>query len=142
MIVQKWHRWMKQPNQDEAWHRADIADELQELRDAKGFIARWSETSDVVYAVTHGRQAGHMFEYPISRPQIIAGYVYMYPKYTSRALFFRAAGKRAGMPSGLYSVRNPKKIRKLEAIAKEYNVDPVAFVQVCKRQLRFWPLLP
>lgn len=142
MIVQRWHAWVNQPKRSLAWHQNDVSDELQELLEAKGFVNRWSELSDVVYTVTRGRWSGHELAYPIGRRQIITGYVYMYPKYTLRVLFFRRAGKRAGATTTLQSVRNPKKAHKLEAIAREHGIDPELFVTVCEHQRKYWPLLP
>lgn len=142
MIVQKWHGWVKQPVYDRAWHEADVADELQELREARGLVHRWSEMSDVVYTVTRGHWSGHNLTYPIPRRQIMLGYIYMYPKYTSRTLFFRQAGRKAGAMQPLRSVRNPHKIHKLETIARENGLDPDLFVKICQDQLKRWPLLP
>lgn len=142
MIVQKWHNWVNQPKKDVAWHQADIADELAELHEATGFIHTWSELSDVVYTVSRARWSGHTFAYPISRIQVFAGYLYMYPKYTSRALFFRQAGRTAGSKVTVQSVRNPKKVHKLNAIAAQYTIDETLFRNTCERQLRYWPLLP
>ncbi len=142
MIVERWHTWVNQPKFDKAWHEQDVADELQELREARGLIARWSELSDVVYTVTRARWSGHVLTYPIPRWQVPAGYLYMYPKYSSRALFFRRAGKKAGAPQVVQSVRNPRKVQKLEKIAELNGVDPAVFVDVCTQMLRRWPLLP
>lgn len=142
MIVQRWHTWVNQPKYDRAWHENDIADELQELREAKGMVHRWSEISDVVYTVTRGRWSGHTLAYPIPHWQVLAGYVYMYPKYSSRVLFFRHAGKKSGAGHVVQSVRNPHKTHKLETIAQENGIDPATFVLVCEKQRKHWPLLP
>lgn len=142
MIVKRWHTWVNQPKEDIDWHRADIVDELAELQEATKLIHRWSELSDVVYTLTRGRWSGHELAFPISRPQRIVGYIYMFPKYTSRTLFFRRAGKKAGADQPLQSVRNPKKVAKLEEIARQNNLDPKLFVEICQKQLRHWPLLP
>lgn len=141
MIVQRWHSWVKQPVYDRAWHERDVADELQELAEARGLLARWSELSDVVYTVTRGRWSGHNLAYPIPRALVPLGYLYMYPKYTSRVVFFRTAGRRAGNVP-VQSVRNPKKVHKLVAVANDHGIDPEMFVNVCSRLLRRWPLLP
>lgn len=142
MIVQRWHDWVNQPKHDKAWHEQDIADELAELREARGIVSRWSEMSDIVYTVTRGRWSGHDLSYPIPKSYVLLGHIYMYPKYTSRAVFFRRAGKKAGARKLLQSVRNPKKVHKLETIATENGIDPAHFVKVCEDQLRRWPLLP
>ncbi len=142
MIVQKWHSWLRQPVFDRTWHESDVADELLELHQAKSLLYKWSEMSDVVYAVSHGRWSGHDLAYPIPQYQVMLGFVYMYPKYTSRAVFFRRAGKKAGITRPLQSVRNPKKIHKLQTIAIEHHIDPKLFVGICQAQARRWPLLP
>lgn len=142
MIVEKWHDWVNQPKMSLEWHQSDIADELQELKEATSLINHWSEMSDVVYTVTRGRWSGHDLAYPIPRRQIVLGYIYMYPKYTSRAIFFRRAGKKSGAVNMVQSVRNPKKSHKLEEIARQNQIDPDLFKRVCAAQLRHWPLLP
>lgn len=142
MVIQRWHDWVNQPKETREWHEADIADELAELQEATKLIHKWSELSDVVYTVTRARWSGHEFEYPITRSQIVVGHIYMIPKYSSRVLFFRRAGKRTGAEVTLQSVRNPKKLHKLQAIAEQNQLDPDEFVTVCHQQLKYWPLLP
>lgn len=66
----------------------------------------------------------------------------MYPKYTSRWLFFRVAGKRSGAPRTVREVRNPRKTHKLHDIAAKNSIDPIEFQKICERQLRYWLLLP
>lgn len=142
MIVQMWHNWLQQPKMDKAWHKADIADELAELQEASGYVHTWSELSDVVYTVSRAKWSGHDFEYPLTKGQIIAGFLYMYPKYSSRALFFRRAGKLCGAGEAVQSVRNPRKAHKLNTIAGQYKIEPGQFRAACERQLKYWPLLP
>lgn len=137
-----WHSWVRQPKFDKEWHERDVADELQELKEAYSVLNKWSEISDVVYTVTRARWSGHQLAYPISRRQVIFGYIYMYPKYSLRVLFFRHAGRKAGAAHTVQSVRNPKKIQKLSAIAKDNGLEQCGFVDICQKQLRYWPLLP
>jgi hypothetical protein len=141
MFVERWHNWVDQPKRSRQWHQDDVADELAELNGANGLIHRWSELSDVVYTVTRARWSGHDPAYPIKRHQIAAGYLYMYPKYSLRVLFFRRAGQKAGV-SKLNSVRNPAKEHKLVTIAKENGIKPDKFVAICQQQLKRWRLLP
>lgn len=127
---------------DEAWHRADVRDELQELMEAQGFFHRWSELSDVVYTVTRARWVGHKnIHFPLTRRAYVLGWLYMIPKYTLRRLFFWTAGKRMKKRPHIRSVRNPKKKHKLAEIADENDVDPEELARICKKQLRWWPLL-
>lgn len=142
MIVRRWHTWVNQPKKSEDWHRSDIADELAELQEASRLIHKWSELGDVVYTVTRARWSGHALEFPISKYGRVLGYIYMFPKFSSRTLFFRRAGRKAGAKKRIESVRNPKKSHKLHKIAEQNNIDPVIFVKVCERQRKYWPLLP
>src|SRR5882757_6413756 len=132
MLVQKWHGWLQQPKYDKAWHEQDVADELEELRQAKGVIHHWSELSDVVYTVSRARWSGHDLAYPLSRGEVLIGHVYMYPKYSLRTVFFRSAGRKAGSLQPVHSVRNPKKTHKLAKIAKENNIDQDLFIKICE----------
>lgn len=127
MIVQIWHNWVNQPKKPRDWHEQDIADELAELAACYSFVNRWS---------------GHDLTFPISRRQVIFGYIYMYPKYNLRVLFFRRAGRKAGASDVLQSVRNPKKVEKLAKIAEKNKLASDQFIEICQRQLRYWPLLP
>ncbi|MEO8862777.1 MAG: hypothetical protein ABI354_00440 [Candidatus Saccharimonadales bacterium] len=142
MIVSGWHAWVKQPKKDKAWHESDVADEFLEYQEAPNLIYKWSELSDVVYTVTRARWSGHKLPYPISWRGQFMGYIYMFPKYSLRVLFFRRAGRKSGAKARLESVRNPKKEHKLRQIAEQNNIDPDLFVEICKQQLKHWPLLP
>jgi hypothetical protein len=130
------------PKNDKQWHIDDMADEFAELQEAQGFIATWSEISDVAYTYSRGKWSGHTVELPISKPKYYVGLMYMYPKYTSRYIFFKRAGKKAGATKQLKEVRNPQKTHKLHTIATNYNIDQAAFQNVCEKQLKYWPLLP
>lgn len=129
------------PVRDEAWHEEDIKDECNELYGAIKFIDRWSEYSDVVYAVVRARKDGYDVKFPLARRYFIYGSMYMFPKYTLRYLFYRQAGRKAGACVPVHEVRNPKKAHKLHHIAGKYDIDPVEFEKICVRQLRYWLLL-
>jgi len=135
-----WHKWLGMKKHSKAWHLEDLADELQEYREARGPILRWSELSDVVFAYIRGRLHGYKLVFPLSRWKYLYGHIYMYPKYTLRFLFFRRAGRKLG--ARIHEVRNPRKPHKLRAIAEQYKIDPDQFIAICERQLRYWPLLP
>lgn len=128
------------PKNDRAWHEKDVADEVAELKEAKGIISRWSEYSDVAYTATRARWSGHAIDLPISRAGYLIGLLYMFPKYTLRWLFFRRIGKTFGKEFRM--VRNPAKVEKLRALAEMNGIDPEVFIAEAKRLLRFWPLLP
>jgi hypothetical protein len=126
---------------DRDWHIGDIADEMAELQEATGILHRWSEYSDVVYTVTRARWGGHDMPSPLPRRYFIYGSLYMFPKYTSRWIFFYRAGKKAGADHKVTEVRNPKKLHKLEHIAKKHGLQPEEFIRICHHQLKYW-LLP
>ncbi|MBP9738217.1 hypothetical protein KBD20_00860 [Candidatus Saccharibacteria bacterium] len=132
------HEWLAMPKESKTWHEDDIADEFSELQEAKGLINKWSELSDVVYTVDRARWSGHTFDYPIPGHTVAIGYLYMYPKYTMRFLFFRRAGKKLDPISDIRQVRNPKKVHKLHHIAKKHNLDPKKFEEICTKQYRHW----
>ncbi len=51
----------------------------------------------------------------------------MFPKYTLRWRFYRVLGKKIDKNVKITEVRNPKKLEKLEYIAKKYNLDSIKF---------------
>ncbi len=124
---------------DKAWHEEDIQDEYKELLEAKTLLEKWSEYSDVAYTYSRARWTGYKIQLPISKPMYIVGLVYMYPKYSLRFMFFRRAGKKLG--ARIHEVRNPKKVEKLHSIAERNDIPAKEFSDICKRQLRYWPLL-
>lgn len=138
-----WHDLLQMPKMSEVWHREDMADELTELQEARGFVSRWSEYSDVAYTYTRARWSGHgSIQNPLGFWAYLWGLLYMFPKYSSRWLFYRCAGKKMRPPVFLTEVRNPQKIEKLHKIAEKYQIDPVRFEEICRQQLRYWLLLP
>lgn len=58
IIIHRWHTHLDMPKHDLAWHEQDVADELQELQEARGLIDRWSEYSDICYTYTRARWSG------------------------------------------------------------------------------------
>ena len=142
MITYKtWHNLLDMEKHDQAWHEQDIIDELNELKEATGLIDKWSEMSDVVYTVTRARWSGHKLKFPIQKQKVLIGSLYMFPKYTSRWVFFYTAGKKAGANRKVTEVRNPAKLHKLHHIASKYNIDSDIFASICEQQTRYWPLL-
>lgn len=138
MILYRWHSWLGMRKKDLAWHQQDVADELAELQEASGLIDRWSEKSDVVYTVTRARWSGHNVDYPINKLDTALGLCYMYPKYTTRFLFYRKAGRKIDPKSDVRQVRNPKKVHKLQLIAERYDLPPEEFIAICQNQYRYW----
>jgi hypothetical protein len=141
-LIHQWHECLGMPKNDEAWHRQDLQDELEELAEAQGLVNRWSEYSDVVYTYTRAHWSGHAgIQNPLGFWGYVWGLLYMFPKYTLRWLFYRRAGKRMNSQVALTEVRNPQKTEKLSKIAEKYGLDAVRFEAICREQLRYWPLL-
>lgn len=143
-MLNHWHSWLAMPGFDRAWHERDLADELAEYHEETKLFKKWSELSDVVYTCTRARWTGHPLDFPLKKWQFYLGIIYMLPKYTGRFLFYWRAGKKAGADKKIRCVRNPQKLYKLEEILTEQkiHVDKARLLSVCKKQLRYWPLLP
>lgn len=142
MIINFWHSLLNMPKENRDWHIKDIAEELGELKKAKGLLDLWSEKSDVVYTHTRAQWSGHKdLKFPLSGLDFLIGAVYMLPKYTLRYLFFYIAGKRIDKNVWLREVRNPYKLDKLRHIASKYGLDPVAFELECDKLLKYWLFL-
>lgn len=119
-----------------------MQDELEELAEARGFVNRWSEYSDVAYTYTRAHWSGHMsIQNPLGFWKYFWGLLYMFPKYTLRWWFYRRAGKCVDPKVRMTEVRNPQKVEKLRTIAMKYGLEPALFEQICRRQLQYWPLL-
>jgi hypothetical protein len=41
-IIHRWYSIIGMPKRDLEWHKADIADEMQELKEARGLVHKWS----------------------------------------------------------------------------------------------------
>ncbi len=143
MVLSFWHRLLDMEKFDEAWHRSDIADEMEELNEAEGFFNRWSELSDVVYTVTRAQFWSKIsgIRWPLRKRDYWWGMLYMFPKYTLRWCFFNFCGKLTDRSKKVHAVRNPKKIHKLHLIAEEAGVPKKKFEKICRRWVRVWPLL-
>lgn len=141
IIYKRWHDLLGMPKYDKTWHKNDVAAEYQELLEAKGWVNRWSEYSDVTYTVTRAWWSGHDIQSPLTHWQFIYGSAYMFPKHGLRFLFYRRAGKVLGSAIPLREIRNPHKPHKLRHIANTYNLDPNEFTAICNKQLRYWLLL-
>jgi len=130
------------PKYDLDWHENDIKDELEELKEAKGLIHKWSEVSDVVYTYTRANWSGHnKLVFPLKKTHFYIGLIYMIPKYTLRWKFFRKIGKSFDKNLKINEVRNPKKIEKLERIANKYNLDVDLFKDKVQKLSKKWVFL-
>ncbi len=142
MLIYFWHSLLDMPQKGIEWHQNDIAEELQELSEAKGIIHHWSELSDVAYTYTRAKWSGHKVKRPINLFLLNIGFIYMIPKYTLRWCFYYSIGKKFDKKLKITEVRNPKKIEKLHKIAKRYNLDTDKFQNECARLAKFWIFLP
>lgn len=132
-----WHTMLNMTKFDETWHKEDMADELAEYHEARGFLDTWSELSDVVYTYTRAKWSGHTsIHFPLSTLQFLLGVVYMLPKYTLRWLFFRKLGHQFDRDLDLNVVRNPHKTAKLHLIAENHGLDPITFEAKAKELLK------
>ncbi len=136
MILHGWHTMLNMPKYDENWHKQDMADEIAEYEEATGIIDTWSELSDVAYTYTRAKWSGHTIDFPLSKTQLSIGIIYMLPKYTLRWRFFRRLGHYFSKDLNISEVRNPKKLEKLESIAKKYTIDPKAFQKKAEEMLK------
>lgn len=141
MLINLWHSILNMPKMDKEWHIADIKDETLEYEEAVTFLEKWSELSDIVYTCTRAKWSGHDLKFPFPFRIYIWGALYMIPKYSFRWIFYRYIVWEMGSKVKITEVRNPKKIEKLEGIAKKYNLDPEIFVSYAKKTLAWWPLL-
>jgi len=127
-LLYRWHSALGMPKYDLQWHQADMADELQEYREATGLIDVWSELSDVTYTYTRAVWSGHTaIAFPLHKTWLYVGVIYMIPKYTLRWRFFRKLGTMVHSKKPISEVRNPKKAHKINDIAAQYNIDPDLF---------------
>ena len=137
-----WHGKLDMRKHDLAWHKQDILDETAEYYEAHGFVSRWSELSDVVYTYTRAKWGGYDdVKFPFSNFKYFLGILYMFPKFTLRWKFYNTLGKKFDKNLKLTEVRNPKKIEKLEHIAKKYNLDPVRFRDEAVKLMKYWIFL-
>lgn len=141
-LIQRWHSHLDMPKYDLEWHKQDVCDELEELKEAKGLICKWSELSDVVYCSTRAEWSGHKnIEYPFGKLSLLVGSLYMFPKYMLRWKFFRVLGKRFDKDLKITEVRNPQKVEKLKNIAEKYSLNPEDFKCEAQKLMKRWVFL-
>lgn len=134
---------LNMPKYDEEWHKQDMEDELAEYKEANGFVATWSELSDVSYTYTRAKWSGHKtVPFPLTRILLYVGILYMIPKYTLRWRFFRDLGHQFDKNLNISEVRNPKKVTKLRVIAEKYNLDPDEFTNQATSLMKHRIFLP
>lgn len=135
-FVWAWHNHLDMPKHDLSWHKQDIKDEIEELEEARGFVDRWSEYSDICYTYTRALWSGHgELKLPINYFFYLTGLIYMFPKYTLRWNYYHKLGYKFGNDK-VHEVRNPKKVSKLEVIAEKYGFDKEKFVTEALKLLK------
>lgn len=133
--IKNWFDRLDLAKHDLAWHKNDIAEEVEELKEAKGIIHHWSELSDICFAYNRSVWAGYKnITLPINKGQYIIGLFYMFPKYNLRWKFFRDLGDKLGVK--IREVRNPSRLHKLEKIAAGHGVDKQKFLLEAKKLLK------
>ncbi len=125
-----------------------------ELSEAKTFVERVSEASDVYFTIHRARHDGFPLrvEFPWCVPQIPGRqpgfgiicfiYIYMLAKFTSRWAFYLAAARLSGVENWrtVREVVNPTKDSKLIQVAQRIGVEEERFVRVSKWLRIVWPL--
>lgn len=146
-ILKWWHKELGLARQSPpSWYRKRLQEELQERRNAKTWLRKLSETSDVFFSISRAHYDG----YPVRRlPSFgvvrhLPIYAYMLVKYTSRWRFYRTVAVLCNAPRNdlVREVVNPDRDQKLEEVALRYQLDPIKFREVGCHVRRAWPLFP
>ncbi|KAI8944002.1 hypothetical protein F4801DRAFT_585895 [Xylaria longipes] len=145
-MLRQWHKLLSLPRQAPAsWHEDRFREEIEEFDDAKNWLERLSEASDVFFVISRAKYDGFSIaDLPSLQPCHIPIYGYMLAKYTSRWAFYWALAFlcRAPSQSTIREVVNPTKDEKLETVARRHQIDPEKFKSTGRRLRRFWPLFP
>lgn len=135
-ILTRWHTMLGLAHHKLPWYRDRLRAELLEQRQATGYIARLSETSDVFFSISRAHHDG----FPLcSLPAFTASrhglvYTYMLAKYTSRWAFYRTAAFLCNVPHHreVREAVNPGRDHKLVSVARRNGIDPERFARVGK----------
>lgn len=144
-FLKLWHGGMGLQRQVPcSWHGDRLREEEQELGEARTYLEKLSEASDVLFTISRAQHDGFDIR-PLpslyDRKYTLA-YLYMVGKFSSRWLFYMTASLLLRAPHAVREVVNPTKNEKLLQVAIRHQVDPVRFTRVCLKLLRIWPLLP
>ncbi|KAH7107905.1 hypothetical protein BKA62DRAFT_206 [Auriculariales sp. MPI-PUGE-AT-0066] len=143
-FLQRWCTLLGLQRQTPAsWHRARVREELAERHAARSTLERLSETSDVLFALARATHDGYPLRRLPRRTGICsyAPYAYMLAKYSTRASFYRVAGRLCGV-KGVKEVVNPAKDSKLDEVAARHGIEKDKLRRVGGMLRRVWPLLP
>ncbi|KAI0993864.1 hypothetical protein K3495_g14320 [Podosphaera aphanis] len=143
-LINRWHSLLGVKRQSTAsWYRERLREELRERREARGFLERLSETSDVFYNVTRAQHDGmKIATLPAFTPAHLPIYAYMVGKYTLRWGFYRTAARLCHVPhDNICEVVNPTKDSKVEKVARCHDIDATQFKAAARQLRQVWPLL-
>ncbi|KAI1357786.1 hypothetical protein F5Y08DRAFT_351636 [Xylaria arbuscula] len=145
-ILQKWLNMLNMPRQSPpSWYLDRYTEELVELDEAKTWLEKLSESSDVFFIICRAKHDGFpIADIPSINPRHILTYAYMLAKYTSRWAFYRVLAFlcKAPSPSTVREVVNPSNDSKLEGVALRHHMNPLDFVSMGRRLRRVWVLPP
>ncbi|KAL8822806.1 MAG: hypothetical protein Q9191_006464 [Dirinaria sp. TL-2023a] len=133
MLVKRWYGALGLPRHSATWYTDRLAEEIEELGEAKTAVEKLSESSDVYFARTRAFYDGYpiLGNYPPSfgTAKDILVYAYMIGKTTSRWAFYRTAATLARAPRAdlVREVVNPSKDSKLEVVAARHGIEPATF---------------
>ena len=146
-LLRRWHRMLGLARQSPpSWYRDRLREELKERRDAKTFLEKLSETSDVLFSISRARHDGFPVQSlpPFRTTRHTLAYTFMLLKYTLRWRFYRIAAKFCKAPhwGSVREVVNPGKDGNLREVARRHNIDPEEFVNAGQQLRNVWPLIP
>ncbi|KAI1765645.1 hypothetical protein GGR53DRAFT_529402 [Hypoxylon sp. FL1150] len=142
----QWHRLLDLPRQSPpSWYPDRLRDEIQELREARTFLERLSETADVFFTISRSEYDGFpVGQLPDFNLWHVPVYLYLIGKFTSRWTFYKVAAFicKPNHGSTVREVTNPTKDFKMEDVARRHGLDPTRFKRIGRNLRRVWPLFP
>ena len=135
-LLRRWHRMLGLARQSPpSWYRDRLREELKERRDAKTFLEKLSETSDVLFSISRARYDGFPVQSlpPLRTTRHTLAYTFLLLKYT----FCKAPHW-----GSVREVVNPGKDGNLREVARRHNIDPEEFVNAGQQLRNVWPLIP
>lgn len=143
-LLSRWHKMLALPRQSPAsWQSDRLREVIQECAEAKTYIERLSENSDVFFCISRARHEGHNIA-PLpscNTPRNALVYAYMIGKFSLRWGFHRTAARLSGV-KGVCEVTNPGKDHKIQIVAQRHGIDPGVYGRVATRLRWVFPLLP
>ncbi|KAI9704997.1 MAG: hypothetical protein M1836_006777 [Candelina mexicana] len=146
-LLNRWHKMLSLRQMSPAsWHHDRFREEIQECHEARTYIEKLSETSDVFFSISRAKHDGYPIRelIPCNTPRHALVYAYMFGKFTLRWGFHLTAAWLSGVEDwkGVREVTNPGKDHKLELVALRHGIDAEKFGRVGRKLRWVWPLLP